>query len=109
MNPEDTYLESITARRYAVALAQREANAAARREEIARQIDRRRPQVAARRAVAAAGYILFVLFATICVFSLAAGNFWALTISAILSVSGIALANVMVYEIDRLERGDHGA
>ncbi|MGO5113591.1 hypothetical protein ACTQ33_00935 [Candidatus Avoscillospira sp. LCP25S3_F1] len=108
MNP-DTYLEAITARRYSVALAQREADAAARREEIARQIDRRYPQVAARRAVAAAGYTLFVLLAVLCVFALAAGNFLALTVSAILSVSGIALANCMVYEIDTLERGDHGA
>ena len=109
MNPEDTYLEAITARRYAVALAQREANAAARRDEIARQIDRRYHSVAARRAVAAAGYTAFVLLAVICVFALAAGNFLALTVSAILSVSGIALANVMVHEIDQLEGRNHGA
>lgn len=109
MNPEDTYLEAITARRYAVALAQREAADAARREEIARQIDRRYPKVAARRAIATVGYVLFFLLTVLCVFALAAGNFLALTVSAILSISGIALANVMVYEIDQLERDNHGA
>ena len=48
MNPEDTYLEAITARRYAVALAQREAADAARRDEIARQIDRRYTTISVR-------------------------------------------------------------
>lgn len=105
----DAYLETITARRHDAARAEREADAAARSADIARQIDGRYRKIAVRRFVAAAGYLLSICLAVLCVLALAAGNFWALTISAILAVSGIGLANVMVYEIDRMERGNHGA
>lgn len=103
----DAYLEAITAQRHDAARAEREADAAARSADIARQIDSTYKGIAVRRVVSTACYLLSMLLAAICVFALAAGNFWALTISAILAVSGIGLANVLVYEMDRMERGDH--